>query len=111
MIERVPKLFLQILQNRFELLSLELQEERIRVQQQIALVTVGALLGVTSLIGLGILIVFLIPPADRVLAACIIIALYLFAAVVSLIIARRLTRQHTPFEATLATLDKDIENT
>ncbi|MGM0541187.1 MAG: phage holin family protein [Pseudomonadota bacterium] len=111
MIERAPKLFLQILKNRLELLSLELQEERIRVKQQITFAVVGALLGVTSLIGLGILIVYLVPIADRVLAASIIVAVFIAAAVALLLVARRLSRQHTPFEATLATLDKDIYKT
>lgn len=111
MIERVPKLFLQILKNRLELLSLELQEERIRVKQQIVLVTLGVLLAVTSLIGLAILIVYLVPIADRVLVAFIIIALLIAAAVVLLLVARRLSRRHTPFEATLATLNRDIYET
>ena len=109
MIERLPKLFLQILQNRLELLSLELQEEKIRVKQQIALVAVGVLLGVTGLIGLGILMVYLAPTADRVLIGSITVAVLIAAAVVLLVIARRLARRHTPFKATLAMLDKDID--
>ncbi len=111
MIERAPKLFLQILKNRLELFSLELQEEKLRVNQQIALAVVGALLGVISLIGLGILIVYLVPTEIRVLAASIIIAVFIAAAAVLLVVAQRLSRQHTPFEATLAMLDKDIYKT
>jgi uncharacterized membrane protein YqjE len=111
MIERVPKLFLQIVKNRLELLSLELQEEKLRVKQQIALAVVGALLGVTGLIGLGILIVYLVPTEGRVLAASIIVAVFIAAAAVLLVVAQRLSRQHTPFEATLAMLDKDIYKT
>lgn len=108
MIERVPKLFLQILKNRLELFSLELKEERIRVKQQIMLVTLGVLLGVAGLIGLGILLVYVMPVADRVLVASIIIALFIIAALVVLLVARSLSNRHTPFEETLATLDKDI---
>lgn len=111
MIERVPKLFLQILKNRLELLSLELQEEKVRVKQQIALATVGGLLGVTALIGLGILIISLVPTADRILVASIIIAVFMAVSVVLLLVARGLTRRHTPFEATLSMLDKDIYKT
>ena len=108
MIERAPKLFLQILQNRLELLSLELQEERVRVKRLVALAAVGAMLGVTGLIGLGILIVYHVPTADRVLVASIIVAVFIVAALVSLVVARRLARRQKPFEATLATLKKDI---
>lgn len=108
MIERAPKLFLQILKNRLELFSLELKEERIRVKQQILLVTLGVLLGVAGLIGLGLLLVYILPVADRALVASIIIALFIIAAFVMLFVARSLSNRHTPFEATLATLDKDI---
>ncbi|MDA3900210.1 MAG: phage holin family protein [Spirochaetes bacterium] len=108
MIERVPKLFLQILQNRLQLISLELQEEKIRFKRQMALSVVGAILGVTGLIGLGILIIYLVPTADRVLVASIIIAIFIITSVVLLVVVQGLSRRHTPFEATLATLDKDI---
>jgi uncharacterized membrane protein YqjE len=111
MIERAPKLFLQILQNRFELLILELQEEKIRVARQIVLVIVGALLGVTGLIGLGMLIVYLTPPAYRVLAASLIVAAFIAAAVGSFVGVQRLACRHKPFEATLSALNKDISKT
>ena len=111
MIVRAPKLFLQILQNRLELLSLELQEEKARFKRQLVLVGVGSMFGYTGLIGLGGLIVFLVPPADRVLVASIIVAVFIIAAVVLLVVARGLNRRHTPFEETLATLDKDIYKT
>lgn len=111
MIERAPKLFLQILKNRLELFSLELQEEKLRVNQQITLAVVGALLGVISLIALGILIVYLVPTEVRVLAAAITVAVFMAAAAVLLVVAQRLSRRHTPFEATLAMLDKDIYKT
>lgn len=111
MIARAPKLFLQILQNRLKLFSVEMQEEKIRVKRQIALVVVGAMLGVTGLIGLGILIVFLVPTAIRVLVASIIVAVFIVAALVSLLVAWGLSHEHTPLEATLSTLDKDIYDT
>jgi len=111
MIERAPKLFLQILQNRLELLIVELQEEKIRVARQIVLAIVGALLGVTGLIGLGILIVYRVPPAYRVLAASLIVTAFIAAAVGSFIVLRRLSCRHRPFEATLSALNKDISKT
>lgn len=111
MIERVPKLFLQILQNRLELFSLELQEEKLRVKRQIVAATVGAMLGVTGLIGLGILAIYLVSPPDRVLVASLVVGVFIVLAVVLLLVARGLSRRHTPFEATLATLDKDIYKT
>lgn len=107
MIERAPKLLLQIVQNRIELFSLELQEEKLRLKLQIVAAGVGAILGVTGLIGLGILIVYLVPAPDRVLVASLVVAVFIVAAVVLLLVARGLSRRHTPFEATLATLDKD----
>lgn len=110
MIERAPILFLQILKNRLELLSLELQEEKIRLRRQIVLAAVGAMLGVTGLIGLGILIVYVVPSPDRILAASVVVAVFIVAAVAILLIARAFSRRHTPFEATLATFDKDIRN-
>lgn len=111
MIERVPKLFLQIFQNRLKLLSLELQEEKLRVKQQIVLAAVGSMLGFSGLLGLGILIVYMVPTADRVLVASIIVAVCITAAIMLLVIARGLALRHTPFEATLATLDKDVSET
>ena len=111
MIERAPKLLLQIVKNRLELLSLELQEEKVRVTRQIALAVAGAMLGVSGLIGLGILVAFLVPIPDRVLAGSIIVAVLVTAAIVLLIVARGISRRHTPFEATLATFDKDIYKT
>ena len=111
MIERAPKLFLQILQNRLELLSLELQEEKVRVKRQIALAVVGAILGVTGLIGLGLLIMYLVPTAHRVLVGSIVVAAFIVAATVSMVVARGLSRRHTPFEGTLATFHKDIYKT
>ena len=110
MIERAPKLFLQILQNRLKLISLELQEEELRLKRQIVLASVGSTLGFTGLIGLGILIVYLVPTAHRVLVASIIVAVFIVAAIVLLVVARGIARRHTPFESTLATLDKDIYN-
>jgi len=111
MIERVPKLFLQIIQNRIDLFSLELQEEKMRLKLQIVLAVVGATLGVSGLIGLGILVTYIVPSADRVLVASIIVAVFIVAAIVLLLVARGISRRHKPFEATLATLDKDIYET
>ena len=108
MIERAPKLFLQIVQNRIKLFSIELEEETIRVKREIALVIVGSILGMTGLIGICLLIVYLVPDEARVLVASIIVATFIIASLVILIIARRFAREHTPLEATLATLNKDI---
>lgn len=108
MIEQIPKLFLQILENRLQLLSLELREEKVRVKQQITLNIVGATLGVSGLLGLAILLIYLMPNASRVLVAAIIIAIFIITGVVLLLVTRGLSRQHKPFEATLAALDKDI---
>jgi uncharacterized membrane protein YqjE len=108
MIERIPKLFLQILHNRLELFTLELQEEKIRLHQSIVLTILGAFLGFTGIAGLGILIIWLVPPESRVLTASIVIAVFLITSLSLLAIARRRTRRHSPFESTLAMLDKDI---
>ena len=108
MIERAPKLLLQIVKNRLELLSLELREEKTRVKRQMAFAAVGVILGVTGLVGLGILITYLVPIADRILVASIVVAVFLTAAIVLLLVARVLASRHTPFEATIAALDKDI---
>jgi uncharacterized membrane protein YqjE len=111
MIERVPKLLLQIVQNRLDLFSLELQEEKIRLKQQIVLAVMGATLGVAGIIGLGILITYIVPSADRVLVASIVVGVFIVAALVLLLVARGISRRHKAFEATLATLDKDIYET
>jgi uncharacterized membrane protein YqjE len=111
MIERVPKLLLQIVQNRLDLFSLELQEEKIRLKQQIVLAVMGATLGVAGIIGLGILITYIVPSADRVLVASIVVGVFIVAALVMLLVARGISRRHKAFEATLATLDKDIYET
>lgn len=111
MIERAPRLLLQILQNRLELFALELQEEKIRMKQQILFAVLGAALSFIGLAGLGILLVYLVPPAERVLVSFIITAVFIVAGFLLLFVARQLSRRHTPFEATLAMLNKDIYDT
>ncbi len=109
MIDRVPKLLLQILQNRFELLSLELQEEKIQFIQLFLMTAIATTFGLVGFLGLGILIVWLLPPDTRAGGAIALIAIILIVSVVHGLIVIRMARRHTPFETTIATLRKDVQ--
>jgi uncharacterized membrane protein YqjE len=111
MIEKVPKLFLQMIRNRLELFSLELQEEKLFLGRQLMLTLIGVVLGLMGLFALSILIVFIVPYEHRIVVASVFVGMYLITAAVALIIATRLAKRHTPFESTLAALNKDIYNT
>jgi uncharacterized membrane protein YqjE len=108
MIERIPKLFLQILQNRFELLSLELQEEKVQFIRLFLMTAVATTFGLVGVLGLGALIVWLLPPDNRTAGAVALIAIILGVALISALIVIRMARNHTPFEMTISTIRKDV---
>lgn len=110
MIERIPKLLLQILQNRFELVSLEMQEEKVRLTRLIVLLLWAATLGLTAVLGLGVLIVWLVPDGARLWTAAGLIAAMLACSAMIALVARRQSRRHRPFEATVSTLQRDIQD-
>jgi uncharacterized membrane protein YqjE len=109
MIDRIPKLLIQILQNRFELLSLELQEEKIRFIRLFLMTAIATTFGLVGFLGLGILIVWLLPPDNRMWGAIILIAVILLVSLVSALLVIRMARRHTPFETTIATLRRDVQ--
>lgn len=109
MIERIPKLLLQILQNRFELLSLELQEEKIQFIRLFLMTAVATTFGLFGLLGLGILIVWLLPPENQTGGAIVLIAVILVVSLINALIVIRMARKHTPFEMTISTIRKDVQ--
>lgn len=109
MIERIPELLLQIVQNRFELLSLELQEEKVRAIRLFVMAGIATTLGLIGLLGLGVLIVWLLPPDSRTWGALVLIAVILIASLVLSLMAIRTSRRHTPFEMTISTLKRDVD--
>lgn len=110
LVERLPKLVLQIIENRFSMLSLELQEEKLRIVQLILIAIVASTLALLGIIGVSIFIVWVVPPGDRLWVALTILGVYLVGAVILAVTARTLLRKRKPFEYTIGIFKKDIES-
>jgi uncharacterized membrane protein YqjE len=99
----------QILQDRLELLALELREAKIRFVQALLLVCMGV---VFSLLGLLLLVlagVYVLPPEWRLYAIVVAVAISLLAgAVAFIVLRRRLKQQPLAFDQSLAELKKDM---
>lgn len=101
---------LALLQNRLQLLGIELAEERLRL---LTLLTYGAVAFVcfgAGAVFLAVFITVLLWDTNRLLALGTFSALFLTGGVVSLVVARRYARAgSTLFKASLGELGKDRE--
>jgi len=100
---RVARRLLVIFENRLELLSVEVQEERERLLCALWLVMGAAAFGLLAGIALSALVVIVCWEHSPVAALLILTALYAAAAV---FIYRRLSRLHRDWETFSATLDQ-----
>jgi len=98
----------QILQDRLELLALELREAKIRLVQALLLACMAV---VFSLLGLLLLVLaglYVLPPEWRLYGLAVAaMASMLAGTVVFIVLSRHLARKPLAFEQTLAELKKD----
>lgn len=105
---RLGGIAVQILEDRLELLALELREAKIRFIQALLLACIGV---VFSLLGLLLLILaglYVLPPQWRLfgLAAAAMVSI-LVGVAVFIVLSRRLARRTLAFDQSLAELKKD----
>lgn len=97
--------------NRVELLSTEFQEEMARLVAVILWGMAALLCAVIGLTFIAVLILLVVDPVNRALAAGILAAVFLLIALVSALSARRLVLgKPRPFDASLAELQKDYDD-
>lgn len=96
------------LQNRLELLSVELQEEKARVLGLLVYGAAALILLATGVVFAAVFITVLLWDSHRLLALGVFSALFLAAGAVALAAARRLAASASrPFEASLTELARD----
>lgn len=95
-------------QDRLELLSIELSEEKLRLLQLLVLIGAAVFAGVMALGFASITVVYLFWESARIVVLCGFTVAYT-AVLVAIVIAlrRHLARQPRPFAATIAELDED----
>ena len=99
----------QILEDRLELLSLELREAKIRLVQAWLLACVGVVFSMVGLLLLIVAGVYILPPEWRIYGLLAAAAASLLAGVVLFIALNRyLGQQPLAFDQSLAELKKDI---
>lgn len=100
-----------LLQNRLELLGVELAEERVRLLSLLAYGAAAFVCIAAGLIFLAIFLTVLLWESNRLLALGIFSALFLGAGIASLTLAMNLARSGSKlFSASLAELRKDSES-
>jgi uncharacterized membrane protein YqjE len=101
---------LALVQNRFEVFTVELQEEKIRLFDLLLRAAVVVVLGFMTLIAATALVVVWLWDTSPVTVLAIVTLLYgLTAAGVGYSLKQRLQRGPTPFAGTLAEFKKDRE--
>jgi len=107
---RLGRSFLGLLQTRLELLAVELQEEKIRVLDLLAWLTITIALAVAAfLLGLGMLALYLWQQAGYLGLAGLALATGGAALGLFLVLRRKLGREPAPFSATAAEFRRDAE--
>jgi uncharacterized membrane protein YqjE len=99
---------LQSVEDRLELFSLELQEEKFRLVQIIILVSAAVLAGTMALVFFSLTMVYLFWASARLAVLCGLTGLYLVAFIAVVVAFRRLiARQPRPFSALQRELAQD----
>jgi uncharacterized membrane protein YqjE len=107
-LRRLASTALALLQTRLELFATELDEERARVLQLLALCVIAGCFLLLGIVTLTVFIVLLAGDAHRVLAAGLLSAVYLGIGIAVGLRARRLVQVRPRlFSATLGELQKD----
>jgi uncharacterized membrane protein YqjE len=97
-----------VLQNRADLLAVELQEEKYRLVEVLVLVGIALALGMMALFVFTGVIIFAVPAAYRLWVACGLGVVYLLGIVVLWSRVKRLL-QNQPFPETISQVKKDWE--
>jgi uncharacterized membrane protein YqjE len=97
-----------VLQNRADLLAVELQEEKYRLVEVLVLVGIALALGMMSLFVFTGVIIFAVPEAYRLWVACGLGVVYLLGIVVLWSRVKKLL-QNQPFPETITQIKKDWE--
>jgi uncharacterized membrane protein YqjE len=105
---KIGGIIASVLQNRADLLAVELQEEKYRLVEVLILVGVALALGMMALFVFTGVIVFAVPEAYRIWVACGLGVLYLFGIVALWSRIKRLL-QNQPFPETINQIKKDWE--
>ena len=101
---------LKLVQNRFQLFTVELQEEKVRLIDLLLRAAAAVVLGFMTIIAATALIVVWLWDTSPVLVLAIITVLYAASAVgIGYSIRQRLQRDPLPFAGTLAEFKKDRE--
>jgi len=97
-----------LLHTRFELLTIEFEEERERAKDLVVLTVIATVFFSFALIVLSVLVVFLFWDTHPVGALVGVTLVYLAIGAAALIVLQR-SRDTRPFAATLAELEKDVQ--
>jgi len=97
-----------VLQNRADLLAVELQEEKYRLVEVLVLVGIALALGMMALFVFTGVIIFAVPAVYRLWVACGLGVVYLLGIVVLWSRVKRLL-QNQPFPETISQVKKDWE--
>jgi uncharacterized membrane protein YqjE len=99
----------ELVEVRLALFSTELQQEKLRALDALALLAVGLLAAGVALVLLSLFVVMLFAEPYRVAALGVVVLVYALAAGLLLRAARARLAEGTPFEATMAELRRDRE--
>jgi uncharacterized membrane protein YqjE len=100
---------LSILQNRLELIGLELQEEKYRIVSLLIWSALAILFLLLAIVLGTFALLFVLEGTARVVGLFAFTLLYGLGAIVSLVVIMRMIRRGLPFSRTVAELKKDRE--
>ena len=98
-----------LLHTRFELATVEFEEERERAKDMLVLTVIATVFFSFALIVLSVLVVFVFWDTHPVTALIGVMIVYLAIGVGALVVLQR-RRETRPFAATLAELEKDVDS-
>ncbi len=109
-LRRVVRTAVAVLQNRLELFSVELEEEKVRVVRLLVLAGVAIFLGNTALLAVSATVVVMVGERARVPVLICLSAIYVAGALWAFLAARKELRSGPPpFRDTLSEFKKDSE--
>ena len=101
---------LEAAEDRLELLSLELHEEKLRLIQIVLMISAGVFAGTMALVFLSLMVVYLFWDSARIAVLASLTGFYILAFILVIIAFRRfIARLPTPFPALRAELANDRE--
>jgi len=108
--KRLLSTLLEIVHDRLELVSTEIQEEIERVGLLLLWGAVALFFAFLGIAFVGLLVVIAVGEEHRLLAAALVAALFLLLALIAVLLAvRQIAAKPRPFDASLSELAKDQE--